>query len=417
VVALVVLLGCEGGGGGALDAVSDAARDTAGDAAGDAAPDTAPPDAGPPDAAPDAAPPDAAPPDAAPDAAPPDAAPDAAGRGDVGGDDGAGAAADGLDGAGGDGGPPDAATPSLEHGCPGTYARPVTVANLDTDGLLEVSGLAASRRDPTLLWTHQDSGDGPFLYALGVDGRVRARVRLQAPDGAEISARDWEDIAAAPCPDGVGGCLWVGDVGNNTFDRDDLEVLVLPEPELPAAAEVEGETAEIDAVVAWRFPIVYPDEPIDSEALLVAPTGDAFWLVEKTDDEIARLYGHPGPLEDRAAAVLEEVTAFPSPGFPVPHGRMLTAADLHPSGTRLVLRAYTGTWEYRLAGGGDGPIDLGQLATLTPLLVAAGPLDEGQGEAVCYDAEGTGVWTLSEDPRGLGFQPLHHYACRVAPAR
>lgn len=126
-----------------------------------------------------------------------------------------------------------------------------------------------------------------------------------------------------------------------------------------------------------------------------------------------RLFGHPGPLEDGVPVVLEEVVAFPSPGLAVSLGLMLTGADLHPSGTRLVLRAYTGTFEYRL--GEDR--DLTALAQLEPLFVALGPFSERQGEAVCYDAAGTGLWTLSEDLDGVGFQPLHHYACRRGDPR
>ena len=50
-------------------------------------------------------------------------------------------------------------------------------------------------------------------------------------------------------------------------------------------------------------------------------------------------------------------------------------------------------------------------------MAAFGPLEELQGEAVAYDAPGTGLWTLSEDPGGVGGQPLHHYGCPDPEAR
>ena len=40
-----------------------------------------------------------------------------------------------------------------------------------------------------------------------------------------------------------------------------------------------------------------------------------------------------------------------------------------------------------------------------------GPLSEPQGEAIAYDASGTGLWTVSEDPEGEEPQPLHHFRC------
>ena len=36
---------------------------------------------------------------------------------------------------------------------------------------------------------------------------------------------------------------------------------------------------------------------------------------------------------------------------------------------------------------------------------------EPQGEAVCYDATGQGVYSISEDAGGRGGRILHHYDC------
>src|SRR5688500_2734693 len=41
----------------------------------------------------------------------------------------------------------------------------------------EASGLALSRRHTGVLWTHNDSGRA-MLYAVGVDGQLRARVAV-----------------------------------------------------------------------------------------------------------------------------------------------------------------------------------------------------------------------------------------------
>ena len=93
--------------------------------------------------------------------------------------------------------------------------------------------------------------------------------------------------------------------------------------------------------------------------------------------------------------------------MPIDRGQMVTAADLHPDGRRLLVRVYTGTYEYTL----PEPLEMSALPSLEAKVVAFGPLSERQGEAVSYDASGRGVWTIAEDPDGREVQPLHRYGC------
>src|SRR4029079_15941055 len=73
--------------------------------------------------------------------------------------------------------------------------RPVTVAGpcVVVSGpafipeLTESSGLAVSRRNPGLLWSHNDSGSAAVLFALDTTGATRGRVRVP------VNTRDWED--------------------------------------------------------------------------------------------------------------------------------------------------------------------------------------------------------------------------------
>ena len=39
--------------------------------------------------------------------------------------------------------------------------------------VVESSGVAVSRTYPDVLWTHNDSGDGPYLYATDLRGTDR----------------------------------------------------------------------------------------------------------------------------------------------------------------------------------------------------------------------------------------------------
>lgn len=69
----------------------------------------------------------------------------------------------------------------------GSFVPLTTVSDRE---LPELSGLAASRRWPGVYWAHNDSGDGPRLFAFNRRGQVIARIEVE---GAE--AVDWEDIA------------------------------------------------------------------------------------------------------------------------------------------------------------------------------------------------------------------------------
>ena len=260
--------------------------------------------------------------------------------------------------------------------------------------LLEISGLVSSRLNTGVFWAHNDSGAMPELWAFSADG---LQTRLSVT-GAQ--AYDWEDMARASCPGGDSDCLWVADMGNNLKNREELSVIVIQEPTLNGEGEVSASPQAI-------YTFSYPDETMDAEALLVAPTGDRFFVLEKSDGDTARVFSSPEPLTTESVMTLIELTTFDSPGEPIPYGKMVTGADLHPFGGRLAVRCYTGTWEYRFAEGQG----LEHLGEITPTFVALGPLVEVQGEAIAYGPAGLDLYTASEDPNALGSQPLHRYPC------
>ncbi len=89
----------------------------------------------------------------------------------------------------------------------------------------ESSGLAASVLHPGVLYTHNDSGDAPRVFAIGPDGGVLAVLTL---GGA--SARDWEAMAAGR-DDAGRPALFVGDIGDNLHGAwPSVSVYRVPEP-------------------------------------------------------------------------------------------------------------------------------------------------------------------------------------------
>jgi len=54
--------------------------------------------------------------------------------------------------------------------CP-TVGEWETVGTVESEELVEASGVVASRRTPGVLWSHNDAGDDPRLFALSTTGR------------------------------------------------------------------------------------------------------------------------------------------------------------------------------------------------------------------------------------------------------
>ncbi len=285
--------------------------------------------------------------------------------------------------------------------CAGNYDDPQETAVAE-QALVEASGIAASRANPGVLWIHNDSGDAPRVFAVGTDGTSLGQLVL-----ANGPLRDLEDIALATCPDGAGWCLWLADLGNNSKGRGDLAIYAVREPAVSAAAPLGKSSTS----TYWRFPVTYPGgAAIDVEAMVVGGSPSTITVYEKVDASIARIFRAAAPSIPDATIAFGNAGTMTSPGIALKYGRMITGADLHPSGTRVAIRTYTGVFEYRLAPGGTpADIDAGTLVTVT-----LGPLSEPQGEAIAYDAAGTGIWTMSEDPDGDVTQPLHHYDCLPA---
>lgn len=264
---------------------------------------------------------------------------------------------------------------------------PAVRGQLGDARLVEVSGVVPSPTTPDLLWVHNDSGDDAALYGIGVDGRARARIALP------FAVVDLEDIAVASCPDRTGPCLYLADTGNNAGVRVDAAVFIVREP-VPdddgafAADAAASLVARVDASPAAGLPA-----GLDVEALVVFPDASALLLFEKVDGPSARVFARRAPFaaagDDNGAFVVVGSISTESPS--IEFGRMVTGADLHPSGQALVVRTYTGIFEHRV----DDVVDLLSLGDVRLTTVTFGPFSEPQGEAIAFDAGGH-IVTISE---------------------
>jgi hypothetical protein len=225
--------------------------------------------------------------------------------------------------------------------------------------ITEASGLAPSRRHPGIVYTHNDSGDGPRIFAVGPDGRTRAVFTL-----AGAGNRDWEGMALGR--DGAGRpALFVADIGDNLGGEwPFVTVYRVPEP-----ARVRSQTLR-----ATAFRLRYRDGARNAESVLIHPRTNRLYIASKLVS--GALYAAPTRLRTRGFNVLREVGDAPP---------IATDAAFAPDGRTFVIRTYMEAYVYAMTAAGPG-----RRLDVVPLP------DQDQGESIAYGLDGTSLLAGSE---------------------
>ncbi len=236
------------------------------------------------------------------------------------------------------------------------------LANAD---ILESSGLAASVDLPIVFWTHNDSGDGPRLFAFDESGRDLGVVSL-----ASITVIDWEDIASFR-QDGRGWLL-VADVGDNARRRETCQLHLLPEPAL------DRRTAAVHTTINFRYDI----GPKDCEAVGVDGSSNTVLLASK-----AIFQSEVFALQLPAAPTSQVLVARSIATISVP---LATALDVSPDGSRAIVLTYGDAYEFPRRDGESWA----DAFKRQPQVIKMPP--RRQGESICYGPDGRSLFLTSE---------------------
>jgi hypothetical protein len=272
--------------------------------------------------------------------------------------------------------------------------------------LAESSGIAVSRTNAGVLWSHNDSGDGPVLYAVDISGGLLGQVRLP-----RAASHDWEDMSSGPCPrgfsraspdsDAPASCLYIGDIGDNRRVRTELTIHVVAEPVLGRPGGLPP------AIEARSIRFRYPQGRDDSEALAVGLQGDVI-VVTKGRTGVLGFFRIPAAQVARALQTGEVLTAEHQMDVPLEEDHALvplvTGAALSPDGGTLAVRTYHEVFFYRAeATDGSGP----PWRRIGPPCFLGDA--EPQGEGIDYLDGGTLILT-SERARGRPGR-MHRLRC------
>ena len=262
------------------------------------------------------------------------------------------------------------------------FGAPVETGRVESGEIKESSGITSSKCQPDVLWTHNDSGDGAFIYAIDGKGRDLGRWKVENAENV-----DWEDIASAK--DDSGSCfLYIGDIGNGRKNpRGEHRIYKVEEPRVEAAMRGTKSKDPATTARAEVLTFSYPDERQDAETLMVHPITGNLYVVTKRRDTSAKIYRirpafGDGPITAERIADIE-VPAIPN-GF-------LTGGDISPDGRAVVLCDYFAAYELRL------PTDsaaFDEIWKQEPVTVEIGR--RNQGEAIGYSADGRSLFATSE---------------------
>jgi hypothetical protein len=293
-------------------------------------------------------------------------------------------------------------------GTPAELVR--TISTRARKEMKEASSAAGSIAQPGVVFTINDSGHDPLLFALDSTGADRGVWRVSG-----ATNRDWESLARGPGANAAGPGAKVGGVprgvyqgvgGGNDAEHASLTLYRVREP----AVLPSGGAATLDAdQVTFR----YSDGRHDVEAMYVVADG-AVILITKRPLRNAAGHHRPAlmfrlPVEawsGGTVAIAELVDSLPIVPGSAPR-RMITDAALAPDRRRLVVRTYRQVFTFAI----DAATGLPR-ADVPPGVCNVRALDEKQGEGVTWWNSGRSLLLVSEGRK----EPMLEVRCPMARA-
>lgn len=249
------------------------------------------------------------------------------------------------------------------------------------DALKEASGLVVSRKNPGVLWSHNDAGSGAKLYAMTTEGAELGTYHLKG------DAVDWEDLATGAAKDPGDYYLYIADTGTNATARHRVSVLRVLEPHV----KTDHAPKKHKLGAPDRFEFTYPDQAVhDAEALMVDPRSQDLFLVTKPRLGTPMVYRAPALDKPAGTRVLEEVAELTVFEKGSRRGSLVTAADISQTGEWILVRTYTVAYLW-VRGPEQSVADALRTEPCSVPLAR-----EPQGETIAFAPDSQSYFTISE---------------------
>lgn len=223
-----------------------------------------------------------------------------------------------------------------------------------------------------MLWTHNDSGDKARLFLLDEFGKFKAEFIFPT-----LKNRDWEDIASGPGPDKNKNYLYVAEMGDNKAVHQLKYIYRFEEPLL------SNDKRTIDNYEQITFE--FPDGKRDAESMFVDPLTKDIYILSKREQKIG-IYRAKYPQPTTETITLEKLGVIPYFNS--------VAADINPDGQEIITKTYDAVYYWKRNGETIVELLMKEPETV-PYLI------EPQGESIAWKKDGSGFFTLSEEPRDI----------------
>lgn len=244
----------------------------------------------------------------------------------------------------------------------------------------EASGMAAANNFENCVWVQEDGNNEAGIHLLSKDGVYKKFVKIG------IQNRDWEDMASGVGPTQGKNYIYIADIGDNNLKSDEYYVYRFLEP-----------TPESDEIVEFnKITFTYPGRiSLNAETLLLDPLTKDIYIVSKDAFNVS-VYRLPYPQSTTSTMEAENLGTIPY--------WLIVGGDISKDGKEILLKTYASVLYWKRK-----PNESIYQALLRVRDVGAPYIQENQGEAICWDKNTKGYFTISENLDSRQVQKLYYY--------
>lgn len=256
---------------------------------------------------------------------------------------------------------------------------------LEYNPIDEASGLAASRKNSDVLWTHNDSGDLNRIYGLNTNGKHLGVYTING-----VNARDWEDIAVGPGPAAGENYIYIADIGDNNAQYDTKYIYRVLEPNVSSNQSPVNITLTNVETISFQ----YPGGNRDAEIIMIDPLNKDIYIVSKREEFVGvyRL-AYPQSTTDLITAELK-TTLDLTGGESGALGRTV-GGDISYTGLEILIKTRVKIYYWPR----NASENLWEAFAVNPVILPY--IEEPQGEAVAWAPDALGYYTVSEENGGV----------------
>lgn len=255
----------------------------------------------------------------------------------------------------------------------GQFGSQIDSGKVECNEIKEASGLASSKKNPGVLWTHNDTNNKNRIYAMSGSGK-----HLGIYNVKNTSDRDWEDIAAGPGPESSKWYIYIGNIGDNDLEYDIKYVYRCEEPDVSIGQDAV--ISSIDNVDVLQFR--YPDGKKNAETLMIDPVTLDYYVITKNEKkELVYKASYPQPLT--TVDTLECVDTLDMTG--------VVAGNISADGREIIIKTYKKIYYWKRSGSET----IQAAMKRSPSTISY--QEEPQGEGLAWDYNASGYFTISEE--------------------